>query len=82
MLAFATFRVSRIDAFLQIAIGLLWTPAIVDCLGMLEARLRSFKRFRHAFARSWPGDSRDCRRDGAGDSAAVESDLYRGPLDT
>ena len=45
MLAFATFRVSRIDAFLQIAIGLLWTPAIVDCLGMLEARLRSFKRF-------------------------------------
>ena len=44
MLGFATFRVSRIDAFLQIAVGLLMAPAIVDCLKRLEAWLRTFRR--------------------------------------
>ncbi len=45
MLAFATYRVSRIDAFLQIAIGFMLAPAIVECLGLLERRLRAFTRF-------------------------------------
>jgi hypothetical protein len=45
MLAVATFRVSRIDAFLQIALGLLMAAAIVDSLGGLESWLRTFKRF-------------------------------------
>ena len=45
MLTFATFRVSRIDAFLQIALGLLMTAAIVDCLGRFESWLRTFRRF-------------------------------------
>lgn len=44
MLAFATYRVSRIDAFLQIAIGFLLAPAIVDTLGHLEQRLRTIRR--------------------------------------
>jgi len=44
VLAFGTYRVSRIDAFLQIAIGLLFAPAIVDCFGLLERRLRTTRR--------------------------------------
>ncbi len=45
VLAFATYRVSRIDAFLQIAIGFMLAPAIVEFLGLLERRLRAFTRF-------------------------------------
>lgn len=55
VLAFGTFRVSRIDAFLQIATGLLLAPAIVDGFGRLERRLRMSPRlntpsFAHGFA--------------------------------
>jgi hypothetical protein len=54
VLAFATYRVSRIDAFLQLAIGLLLAPAIVDSLGLLEARLKRFERLdRPSLVHGW-----------------------------
>jgi hypothetical protein len=55
LLAFATYRVSRIDAFLQIAVGFFLAPAIVEALGRLERRLRAARRLNtrspvHGFA--------------------------------
>lgn len=44
LLAFGMFRVGRVDAFLQVAIGLLFAPVIVDAFNRVGARLARFER--------------------------------------
>jgi hypothetical protein len=44
-LAFATWRIGRVDAFLQIAIGLLLTPALVALFNRVEESLARFERW-------------------------------------
>jgi hypothetical protein len=45
LLMFATYRIGRVDAFLQIAIGLTFAPIIVECFSKAERRLHGGGRF-------------------------------------
>jgi hypothetical protein len=45
LLMLATYRIGRVDAFLQIAIGLSFAPLLVECFARIERRLHGGGRF-------------------------------------
>jgi hypothetical protein len=50
MLAFGMYRVGRVDAFMQVAIGILLAPILVDAFGRVEKALQQYRRLGTPYA--------------------------------